>query len=410
MFWKKLIASTSLLVFTMAEIHAAPSLQTMPIQMAQAPAAPPATTATAPQTMPLFSKDELKNLLSPIALYPDPLLAQLLPASTYPLEIVQLARWLEKNKDAVAKQDFSALDTQNWDPTVKALGRFPSIVQKMNENLDWTNELGEAFIEQPNDVADVIQDLRALAQKSGALTTTPQQTVTTSQVNNRDVIVIEPSAPDQIYVPTYTEAVYNPVGSAVAAGLLTFGTAVAVGAIVNNSSWNWGTGVVYPPVWGGYRPGRPIVTGDVNIGSGNIGVGNNINHSNIIGNTKPWRPDPNRRTNLQNRAAGAGIDRTTLTNRSVNVDRSSGLSNVNLQNLQRPQARPAQMPQIQRPRDTAFSGIDRGQASAAFANRGAQSRGQIARPAGGGGGRAAIHAGGGGGRGPAARGGGGRRR
>ena len=397
MFWKKLIASTSLLVFTMAEIHAAPSLQTMPIQMAQAPAAPPATTATAPQTMPLFSKDELKNLLSPIALYPDPLLAQLLPASTYPLEIVQLARWLEKNKDAVAKQDFSALDTQNWDPTVKALGRFPSIVQKMNENLDWTNELGEAFIEQPNDVADVIQDLRALAQKSGALTTTPQQTVTTSQVNNRDVIVIEPSAPDQIYVPTYTEAVYNPVGSAVAAGLLTFGTAVAVGAIVNNSSWNWGTGVVYPPVWGGYRPGRPIVTGDVNIGSGNA-----INNG-IIGNTKPWRPDPNRVSNIEGKRPDLNAIQRGGNQPLQNLQTrpNAGAMAERAQAMPRPQTRPAAA-------NTAFSGIDRGQAAQAFANRGAASRGQIARPAGGA--RPALHAGGGGPRGGAARGGGGRRR
>jgi hypothetical protein len=348
----------------------------------------------------------LRKLLSPLALFPDPLLAQLLPASAYPLEIVQLARWLDKNQDAVAKQDFSGVDAQNWDPTVKALARFPSIIKTMNDDLDWTSDLGEAFVEQPEDVAATIQDLRLLAQKNGVLKTTPQQTVTTNVENNRQVIVVEPAVPDQIYVPVYTDEVYNSgVGTAVAAGLLTFGTAVAIGAIANNASWNWGSGVVYPPVWGGaYRPGRPIVTGDVNIG-------NSINAGNIVGNTKPWRPDPQRLNSVQNRRPdGMRRDATNVANRTGNLQ-GGDLQRPNLQrpagNVQRPQTLPA-APAIQRPNPTAFSGIDRGQASAAFANRGAASRAQIARPQGGA--RPTIQAGGGGPRGGAARGGGGLRR
>jgi hypothetical protein len=344
--------------------------------------------------------------LSPIALFPDPLLAQLLPASAYPLEIVQLARWLDKNQDAVAKQDFSGVDAQNWDPTVKALARFPSIVKKMNDDLDWTSGLGEAFVEQPQDVAATIQDLRLVAQKNGVLKTTPQQTVTTNVENNRQVIIVEPAVPDQIYVPVYTDEVYSSgVGTAVAAGLLTFGTAIAIGAIANNASWNWGNGVVYPPVWGGaYRPGRPIVTGDVNIG-------NSINAGNIVGNTKPWRPDPQRLNSVQNRRPdGVRRDGANITSRTGNLQ-GGDLQRPNLQrpagSVQRPQALPA-APAVQRPNPTAFSGIDRGQASAAFANRGAASRAQIARPQGGA--RPAIQAGGGGPRGGAARGGGGRRR
>ena len=366
--------------------------------------------------MPLFSQDELKKLLSPIALYPDPLLAQLLPASAYPLEIVQLARWIEKNPNVIAKQDFSGIDSQNWDPTVKAMARFPSLVKTMNDDLDWTSELGEAFIEQPDDVAATIQSLRASAQKTGALTTTAQQTVTTTVQNNRDVIVIEPTRPDQIYVPVYTEEVYSTnVGSVMAAGLLTFGTAVAVGALVNNATWNWGSGVVYPPIWGGaaWRPGRPVINGDVNVGSGNV-----INNSNLIGNTKPWRPDPQRLSAVQNRRAdGARLNRSAfnerpdragrlqLEGRAPLADRS--LSGDRVGNLQRP-AKPTIERPHNRPQNTAFSGIDRGQAASAFAQRGAVSRGQIARPQGGV--RQAIGAGGGQRGGAVARGGGGRRR
>lgn len=377
---------------------------------AASPSAPNAPNAAT--NLPLFSQDELKNLLSPIALYPDPLLAQLLPASAYPLEIVQLARWLEKNPNASAQQDFSGLDAQNWDPTVKAMARFPTIVKKMNDDLDWTSQLGEAFIEQPNDVAQMIQSLRAMAQKSGALITTPQQTVTTSIQNNRETIIIEPSVPDQIYVPAYSDDVYvTSPSNVVAASLLTFGTAIAVGSLVNNATWNWGTGVVYPPVWGGvgWRGGRPVVGGDVNIGSNNL-----VNHSNIIGNTKPWRPDPQRLNAVQNRNRdGARLDRSNLQARSPLKeqgelgDRAGRLENAPAAQLQRPQNRPA-APAIKRPNNTAFSGIDRGQAAAAFAQRGATSRAQIARPQGGA--RQAIHAGGGARGGAIARGGGGRRR
>lgn len=408
------ITALALAPFNGFAAQSAPSLKVA--QANPAPATTPATSSAPERTMLLFSQDELKKLLAPIALYPDPLLAQLLPASAYPLEIVQLARWLEKNPDAIAKQDFSGIDSQNWDPTVKAMARFPSLVKTMNDDLDWTSELGEAFIEQPDDVAATIQSLRASAQKTGALTTTAQQTVTTTVQNNRDVIVIEPTRPDQIYVPVYTEEVYSTnVGSVMAAGLLTFGTAVAVGALVNNATWNWGSGVVYPPIWGGaaWRPGRPVINGDVNVGSGNV-----INNSNLIGNTKPWRPDPQRLSAVQNRRAdGARLNRSAfnerpdragrpqLEGRAPLADRS--LSGDRVGNLQRP-AKPTIERPHNRPQNTAFSGIDRGQAASAFAQRGAVSRGQIARPQGGA--RQAIHAGGGQRGGAVARGGGGRRR
>ena len=95
-----------------------------------------------------------KKLLAPIALNPDPLLAQMLPASAYPVQIVQAQRWLDKNKALVAKNDYSGIDNQNWDPAVKALARFPDVIKLMSADLDWTTDLGDAEVNQPQDVAD----------------------------------------------------------------------------------------------------------------------------------------------------------------------------------------------------------------------------------------------------------------
>ncbi|MHB2168910.1 DUF3300 domain-containing protein [Alsobacter sp. R-9] len=282
----------------------------------QQPATAPPAAAAPPAADTVFTRAELETLLKPIALYPDPLLAQLLPASAYPLDIVQAARWLDRNKAAVEKADFTAADAMPWDASVKALLRFPDLIRQLNENLDWTSDLGDAFVNQPQDVATVIQDLRALAFKGGALQSTPQQKVVKTVENTREVITIVPAEPEVIFVPTYDPAVvYNPVGTAVVSGLIGFGTGILVGSLINNNYWNWGSGIVYPPVWPGYpawrppypgyRPGVPPYPGwrpgggnNINIGNDiNIGGGNNIgigNGNNLIGNSKPWRPDPDR--------------------------------------------------------------------------------------------------------------------
>jgi Protein of unknown function (DUF3300) len=233
--------------------------------MAQAqdnPAAPaaPATDAVANAAEPAveesFSRAELEKLLAPIALYPDPLLAQMLPASAYPVQIVQAQRWLDKNKRAVANNDYSGIDNQNWDPAVKALARFPEAIKRMSEDLDWTTDLGDAEVNQPQDVADVIQELRAKAQQNGVLKTTTQQTVATTQqtVTTADggsaqasYIEIQPTDPSTVYVPSYDPvAVYEPYSGV--APLLGFGAGIAVGALWNDNYWNWGTGAIYPPV------------------------------------------------------------------------------------------------------------------------------------------------------------------
>jgi hypothetical protein len=135
----------------------------------QSRAEAPATSPPQPeqQSAVKFTREELRKLLMPIALYPDPLLAQLLPASAYPLEIVQAERWLDANRALVAKNDFSGIDKQDWDPAVKAMARFPDVLKKMSADLDWTTDLGDAIVNQPQDVAAVIQELRAEAENSG---------------------------------------------------------------------------------------------------------------------------------------------------------------------------------------------------------------------------------------------------
>ena len=266
-----------------------------------------------------FTREELEKLLAPIALYPDPLLAQMLPASAYPVQIVQAQRWLDKNKALVAKNDYSGIDNQNWDPAVKALARFPGVIKLMSADLDWTTDLGDAEVNQPQDVAEVIQELRAKAEAAGTLKTTDQQTVerveasappgagapqgSTAPQAAASYISIQPTDPSTVYVPTYDPAaVYQPYTGI--APLLGFGAGIAVGALWNNNYWNWGTGAIYPPTWAGYSGWH----GGVN--NGNVNIGNNVNVGN---NVKPWRPNGDYRPGMgskpgigANRPGGAG--------------------------------------------------------------------------------------------------------
>ena len=147
--------------------------------------------------------EELDQVLAPIALYPDSLVSQILMAATYPLEIVQADRWAKQNAslkgDALAK----ALEAQDWDPSVKSLVNFPQVLTMMSEKLDWTQKLGDAFLEDQKPVLDTIQSLRAKAQASGNLKTTKEQTV----IVEEKIIKIEPANPQVIYVPTYNPTV-----------------------------------------------------------------------------------------------------------------------------------------------------------------------------------------------------------
>jgi hypothetical protein len=191
-------------------VYQAPAPAQPAPQAAAAAAAPPAATPAPPPSDPVKrSAADLEKLVAPIALYPDPLIATLLPASVYPLEIVQAARFVANTNN------LEKLDAQPWDENVKAVARVPEAIKKMNEDISWTIEIGEAFLAQDKDVMDAIQTMRGKAQKAGTLQTTPQQiVVVTNQVVEKTVeqqvvvvtntiVQIQPASSTVVYVPTY---------------------------------------------------------------------------------------------------------------------------------------------------------------------------------------------------------------
>lgn len=209
--------------------------------------AQPATSgggAAAPAGLP---PAEIEKLVAPIALYPDVLISQILPAATFPTEIVQAARWCK------AHPDLKGLDDQKWDLSVLSVCRYPPVLSKMDEDLDWTNALGAAFLSQSDDVMAAIQTLRRKAEDNGALKTTPQQTV----VNEGATIIIAPAEKEVVYVPQYNpQVVYvdddddnYAAAAAVAAGAVSFGVGMAMGAWLDNDC-DWHGGCVV-----GCRPG-----------------------------------------------------------------------------------------------------------------------------------------------------------
>ncbi|MGI9383941.1 MAG: DUF3300 domain-containing protein [Methyloligellaceae bacterium] len=159
-----------------------------------------------------LSAEQLEQLVAPIALHPDSLLSQILMASTYPLEVVQAARWAKENASVTGKALEDAMAKQPWDPSVKSLTAFPQALQMLSDELSWTQQLGDAFLAQQEDVLDAVQRLRARADKSGNLKTTKQQkvekqTVAVASGKQETVIVIEQADPKVVYVPAYNPTV-----------------------------------------------------------------------------------------------------------------------------------------------------------------------------------------------------------
>ena len=173
---------------------------------AQSPT-PGSASPSRPSDQELLKPAELEALVAPIALYPDTLLAEVLMASTYPLEVVQADRWATTKKNLKDDQLKTAVGKEPWDASVKALVATPSVLTMMSTKLDWTQKLGDAFLAQQADVMDAIQRLRAKAQTNNKLTSTREQTVTVRQEQNRQVIAIEPTEPNTVYVPYYDPAV-----------------------------------------------------------------------------------------------------------------------------------------------------------------------------------------------------------
>ena len=158
-----------------------------------------ASISQAPPQAAQQSPEQLQQLVAPIALYPDALIAQILPASTYPAEVVAAQQWMVQHKDLTGEALATEVDKQPWDASVKALTQFPAVLANMNQNLAWTSELGDVYANQQQDLTNAIQTMRQRAQQAGNLKTTPQEKVTTKNQS----IVIQPAAPDVVYVPQY---------------------------------------------------------------------------------------------------------------------------------------------------------------------------------------------------------------
>jgi hypothetical protein len=209
-----------------------------------------------------FSPEQLDQILAPIALYPDSLLSQVLMATSYPIEIVEAARWSKANPQVKGDAAVAAVKDQSWDVSVKSLVAFPAALMQLNDHLDWTQKLGDAMISQQQDVADSIQRLRARAAGAGNLNSGPQQTVAIQDTGGQRSYVIEPTNPDVIYVPSYNPSwaygswpypAYPPVyyppapgygyGTVLATALMWGAGIAAAGAIYSN--WNWARGASY---------------------------------------------------------------------------------------------------------------------------------------------------------------------
>ena len=225
---------------------------------AQTETPPPAAPATTPSSEDqAFNAQQLDQLVAPIALYPDPLLAEVLAASTYPLEIVQADRWVTANKNLKGDALKAAAEKQDWDDSVKSLIATPDVLSMMSTQLEWTQKLGDAVLAQQSDVMEAVQRLRAKAQAQNKLQTTAQQTVSVQQDQGSQVITIVPAQPDTIYVPWYDPAVvygtwgypaYPPyyfgapgyiAGAAIATGIA-FGAGYAIGRWAGGAYWRGG--------------------------------------------------------------------------------------------------------------------------------------------------------------------------
>ena len=218
--------------------------------------APPSASAPPPEiASQQLSPEQLKTLLAPIALYPDALVALILPASTVPSDLVLAARYVISNGDP------AQVVNQSWDESVKSLVRYPDVLKWMDQNLDWTTALGEAFLDQPADVMNAIQGLRMEALAAGNLADSPQQQV----VQEETIIRIVPAEPDVIYVPQYDpDVVYVQPYSQNFGPLLTFGAGFAVGSWLNYDC-DWRRRSIYVGQWRpGWNHGRDWDRGDNN--------------------------------------------------------------------------------------------------------------------------------------------------
>ncbi|HWY69209.1 MAG TPA: DUF3300 domain-containing protein [Terriglobales bacterium] len=244
--------------------------------------------------------DQLDSLVAPIALYPDPMLAQTLAASTYPLELIQLQQWLTKNKSLKDKALLDAVSKQPWDPAVQAMAALPDVVKRLTDDVQWTTDLGNAFLAQQSEVMDAVQRMRKKAQDTGNLKSSEQQKVETKVVESKQIIVVEQAQPQVVYVPSYNPTVvygppvypyppiyYPPAGYYAAGMAISFGIGIAMGAAWGGG-WGWGAG------WGGNNDITINRNNSFNRNT-NVSGGNrtNIGNGNRGGNS--WQHNPSHR-------------------------------------------------------------------------------------------------------------------
>jgi uncharacterized membrane protein YgcG len=277
---------------------------------------------------------QIDALTSPIALYPDALVAQVLAASTYPNEISDAAQWLSANQNLQGQQLMDAVNQQQWDPSVQALTQFPSVLDNMANNLSWTSALGSAYYNQPQDVMNSIQRLRAQAQAAGNLKSNSQVTVVQQAPQT---IVIQPTNPQVVYVPTYNPTVvygtpyYPPgysTGALVATSLISFGVGVAVGAAISGGCCGWGYNS-----WGmGWHGGGTVVYNrNVYVSRSNIYAGGNRYYNGSWARPTPYNPNYNR-NNYYNNNRVNNVNRNNVNVNNINTN-NINTNNVNRNNV-----------------------------------------------------------------------------
>jgi len=370
-------------------------------QEGQAPqdqaAQPPAQDQAAQPPYTTQTPEQLQQLVAPIALYPDSLIAQILAASTFPDQVVEADRWVQANPDLKGDDLAKQVDQQNWDPSVKALTAFPTVLGNMDKNLSWTSSLGDAYYNQQQDVMDAIQFMRQKAQASGNLKSTPQQTVRTEG----STVYVEPTAPDVVYVPAYDPwLVYGyPVapwpgwypypGIWFGGPFVSFGLGFGIG-FFGGFGWGWGHwGCDWHNHYVAYNHGRYYShsaafynRGNYYRGGGQRGVAANVQRSRSgAGSGRAYAGNRNGNANAGTR--GGAFNRPGATNRPFNGNQQA--------------ARGYAAPRGQAgTRSGAFSNYSHGGQARSYSSRGSTSMGGArggAAPHGG----SAPHGGGGGG-------------
>lgn len=277
-----------------------------------------------------LSAQELDSLVAPIALYPDSLLSQALVASTYPLEIVQMQQWLEQNKNLKDKALSDAAMKQPWDPSVQAMAVLPDMVKQFAGNIKWTTDLGNAFLAQQSDVMAAVQRMRAKAKEKGNLKSSEQQKVETKVIESKETIIIQPSNPEVVYVPSYNPTVvygpppypYPPIvyppppppGAYLATAAISFGVGMMVGAAWGGGGWGcgWGHNDVYINNNNNFVKNNNIQGGNRT----NVQGGNRVNAKGGTSNT--WQHNPQHR-------GGAPYSNASTANRYGGTTRGSSM-------------------------------------------------------------------------------------